>query len=572
MKVKKSKHALKYWIAGAALAVCGAVSLSAESPDFKLGRNMEIFINLMRDVSMFYVDETDPDKLLQDAAAGLTYSLDPYTEWMPAETMQDFEIMTTGKYGGMGSMIRTKGDYTVIAQPYEGFPADKVGLVIGDRLVAVDGVNVVGMASDKVSALLKGDPGTQFDLTVLKLLSGREETVNITRERINIPGVPYYGMLDDSVGYIKHKDFSVDCSEDLRRAFLDLRDNRGMKALVLDYRGNGGGILQEAVKILSMFVPRGTEVVSMRGRGPESSAVFKTENEPIDLDMPIVVLTGVDYRSSASVMMPDISASAAEIVSGAMQDLDRAVLVGQRTYGKGLVQSTRPAGYNSYLKITTARYYIPSGRCIQAIDYAHRAEDGSVSFVPDSLINEFTTSNGRKVYDGGGIMPDLKVDPVEYSLFTIIVQGRGYIEDFCDEYFRRNSAKPDLSTLAVDDRMYGEFVRFMADKDVEYRSRTKLSLEELRKNAERELYYDGIKEEIDRIEAQLKDDKENSLRLYREQLSGLILDNIILRHYYAKGVTEYHLTRDGDIGEALAVLADRPRYHSILETQDTARR
>lgn len=566
------KGKLKYWIAGAALAVCGAVFLSAESPDFKLGRNMEILVNLFRDINMFYVDETDPDKLLKDAAMGLTYNLDPYTEWMPAETMQDFQIMTTGKYGGMGSMIRKKGDYTVIAQPYEGSPADKAGLQIGDRLVAVDGVNVVGMESDKVSALLKGDPGTQFRLTVLKLITGREETIDITREKINISGVPYYGMLDDSVGYIKHKDFSEDCSEDLRRAFLDLRDRQGMRALVLDYRGNGGGILQEAVKILSMFVPRGTEVVSMRGRGPESSFVFKTENEPIDLNIPIVVLTGIDYRTSGSILAPEISASAAEIVSGALQDLDRAVLVGQRTYGKGLVQSTRPVGYNSYLKITTAKYYIPSGRCIQAIDYAHRDEDGSVSFVPDSLINEFSTANGRKVYDGGGIMPDIKVDPAEYSLFSVIVQGRGYIEDFCDEYTRRNPAKPDLRTFAINDRIYGEFVRFMADKDVEYQSRTKLSLEELRKNAERELYYDGIKDEIDRIGAQLRDDKDNSLKLYREQLGSLILDNLILRHYYARGVTAYYLTRDEDIREALAVLDNRARYRTILETQDTSRK
>ena len=249
------KGKLKYWIAGAALAVCGAVFVSAENPDFRLGRNLEIFVNLFRDVSLFYVDETDPDKLLQGAAAGLTYSLDPYTEWMPAETMQDFEIMTTGKYGGMGSLIRTNGEYTVIAQPYEGSPADKAGLVIGDRLVAVDGVNVVGMESARVSALLKGDPGTQFKLTVLKLLTGREETVTITRERIDIPGVPYYGMLDDSVGYIKHKDFSEDCSEELRRAFLDLRDNRGMKALVLDYRGNGGGILHRQTSVRVFLCP-----------------------------------------------------------------------------------------------------------------------------------------------------------------------------------------------------------------------------------------------------------------------------------------------------------------------------
>lgn len=566
------KGKIKYWIAGAALVVCGAVFVAAENPDFKMGRSIEILINVFRDVNMFYVDETDPEELLRDAAMGLTYNLDPYTEWMPAEGMEDFEIMTTGKYGGIGSMIRKKGDYITIAQPYAGSPANKAGLVIGDRLVAVDGVNVVGMDADKVSARLKGDPGTELTLTVLKLMSGREETLTLTRERINISGIPYYGMLNDSVGYIKHKDFSENCSEDLRRAFLDLRDKQGMKSLVLDYRGNGGGILQEAVKILSMFVPRGTEVVSMRGRGPETTLVFKTEHEPIDLEIPIAVLTGLDYRGGGSILMPEISASAAEIVSGALQDLDRGVLVGQRTYGKGLVQSTRPVGYNSYLKITTAKYYIPSGRCIQAIDYAHRNEDGSVSFVPDSLINEFTTRNGRKVYDGGGIMPDIRVEPDEYSLFTVITESRGYIEDFCDEYMRRNPAPMNLRTFAITDKIYGEFVRFMADKDVEYQSRTKLALEELRKNAERELYYEGIKEQVAAIESRLKDDKDNSLQLYRQQLASLILDNLILRHYYARGLTEYHLPRDEAVREALEVLRDGGRYRTILTSQDTSRK
>ena len=248
------------------------------------------------------------------------------------------------------------------------------------------------------------------------------------------------------------------------------------------------------------------------------------------------------------------------------------MLVGQRTFGKGLVQSTRPVGFNGYLKLTTAKYYIPSGRCIQAIDYAHRNEDGSVSYVPDSLINEFTTRNDRKVYDGGGIMPDLKVEPDEYSLFTIITDGRGYVDDFCDEYTRRNPQPIDLKTFAITDRIYNEFVRFMADKDVEYQSRTKLALAELTKNAERELYYDDIKDQIALIESSLKDDKDNSLRLYREQLSGLILDNLILRHYYSRGLIEYHLSRDEAVGEALGVLRDGDRYDTILTSQDTSRK
>lgn len=554
------KKRIKYFVAGAVLLAAGGLLMAAENPDFKLGRSIEVLINMFRDINMFYVDETDPEKLLEDAAMGLTMRLDPYTEYMPASEMEQFSIMTTGKYGGIGSLIRKKGEYITIAQPYEGSPADKAGLQIGDRLVEVDSVNVVGMESDKVSELLKGDPGTPLRLKVRKLVPDKEVTVDLIRERIAIPGVPYHGMVADGIGYIQHVDFSENCSADMRRAFTEMSKDGNLKGLVLDYRGNGGGILQEAVKILSMFVPKGTEVVSMRGRTPEMSSVFKTELDPIDLDIPIVVLTNSG------------TASAAEIVSGALQDLDRAVLVGQRTFGKGLVQMTRPVGYNSYLKVTTAKYYIPSGRCIQAIDYAHRNEDGSVSSVPDSLITEYATSNGRKVYDGGGIMPDVKVAPEYVSLFTVIAYQRGYIDDFGDEYTRRNPQPIDIETFTVNDRIYNEFCKFMEDKDVEYQSQTIRALADLKDKAQRELYYNDIKDELAAIESRLKDDKKSSLELYREQLSELIKDDLIRRHYYARGVTQAKLKEDRELAEAIALLQQRERYDRIISSQDTERK
>lgn len=551
---------IKYFLIGATLLLVGSAFIAAGDSNFKLGRNMEILVNMMRDVNMFYVDETDPDKLLQDAAAGMLKNLDPYTEYLSAKDMEAFQILTTGKYGGIGSLIRKKDEYTIIAQPYKGSPADKAGLKVGDRLLEVNGVSAMGLESEKVSAMLKGDPGTSLTLKVLKLIGGKEETLTITRERIAIPGVPYYGFVNDSIGYIQHGDFSENCSEDMRMAFMELRKGGKLKGLILDYRGNGGGILQEAVKIVSMFVPKGTQVVSMKGRTPETCAVFKTGNEPIDTQIPIAVLTNSG------------SASAAEIVSGALQDLDRAVLVGQRTFGKGLVQSPRPVGYNSYLKVTIAKYYIPSGRCIQAIDYAHRNEDGSVSSVPDSLVRAFVTKAGRKVYDGGGVMPDVKIAPEYLTPFSIVVYARGYIDDFADEYVKRNPKPMDLAKFSITDNIYAEFVKFMEDKDVEYQSETKTALAELKSKAERELYYETIKEQVDQIEKRLKNDKLTNLKLCRDQISEMLETSLILHHYYTDGLTEYKLRSDKELKEAVKILQSGERYRAIVSSQDTAQK
>ncbi len=543
------KRKLLYTCAIIAVAL---ISVAATSPALKLGRSIETLINIMREVSAYYVEETEPEKLLEDAAAGLTAGLDPYTTWMPADEMDDFKVMATGKYGGIGSVIRKKGDYIAVAQPYKGSPADKAGLVPGDRFVEVDGHNVVGVTTEEVSNLLKGNPNTTFTARVLKLVSGREETVRITRQRITIPSVPYYDMIADGVGFIQHSDFSEGGSAQVRAALEDLRSRGPLKGLILDYRGNGGGILQEAVEVVSMFVPKGTEAVSTRGRQASMNETYNTSKEPVDQSVPIVVLT-----SSGS-------ASAAEIVAGALQDLDRAVLMGQRTYGKGLVQVTRPVGYGSYLKVTTAKYYTPSGRCIQAVDYAHRNDDGSVSSIPDSLINEFTTVGGRKVYDGGGVMPDIRMEPEYWSMFTAIVYARGFIDDFCDDYTR---AHPESKAAPYDD-----FVAWMDDKDVEYESETRRALELLRTRAKRDLYYDAIEDEIASIERKLHDDKRSSLVLCREQIERLINDNLVMRHEYMQGVTARNVARDKEVAAAVELLGDAERYGHILASQDTARK
>ena len=552
------KNRTRRLVTAAAVVAAAAVTIFAARNDFGLGRNMEITVNMMRELSLNYVDPVDPDKLMEGAAAGMVSDLDPYTEFIPEKGMKDFELLTTGKYGGIGALIRQKEDYVRIAQPYEGSPADRAGLRIGDKILAIDGKDAHGFTSEQVSNGLKGEPGSKVRVTV-EHLDGSQATCTIRRERIAIPGVPYAGWVADGIGYIRHSDFTEGCYEEMRAAIERLRSEGDLKGLVLDYRSNGGGIMQEAVKILGMFVPKGTEVVSTKGRSEDSKQVFRTETEPILSDLPLVVLINAN------------TASAAEIVSGALQDLDRAVLIGQRSFGKGLVQSTRPLGYNTMLKLTTAKYYIPSGRCIQAIDYSH-SQEGNVRTVPDSLISEFSTRAGRKVYDGGGIMPDIRTEPEYISRFAATLYALGFIEDFGDEYTRRNPGqKIDIRTFSITDSDYADFEAFMKDKKVPYESDTRRALKTLKKAAEEDRFAD-LKVQFEKLEQELKDDTQTNLETYREQVIQTINNDIVLRHGYQAGVIEHTLPTDADVKRALEILGNPAEYGRITSEQDTSRK
>ena len=543
------------------VAIVAVGGLWAAKQDFGLGRNMEIMVNLMRELSLQYVDEVAPDKLMKDGAAGMVRNLDPYTTYMSESEMNDFEVLATGKYGGIGATIRMKRDSSgvVIAQPYKGSPSDKAGLKIGDRFVSIDGEDMTKATSQEISSKLKGTPGTKVKLSVERVMSGKVEEFEIERARIAIPGVPYAGYVSEGVGYIRHSDFTDGCYDEMRAAVERLRSEGELKGLILDYRDNGGGSLPEAVKILSMFVPKDSKVVTMKGRTERSKREYITETTPVLPDVPMVALINGN------------SASASEIVCGALQDMDRAVLMGQRSFGKGLVQSLMPLGYNAYAKITTAKYYIPSGRCVQRINYS--AHDGSnKEIIPDSLIREFTTRNGRKVYDGKGLMPDVKVEPEYISSFAMILYNLGYIEDFLDGYMRRNpNLKVDNRSFSISDSDYEEFVKFMADKDVPYESRTRIALESLKKISKEERYDTGFAEDLKQIETKLKDQTADNLHHYKAEVKDLINSDVVMRHNYFEGVVEHNLVSDSTVMKAVELLGDQERYRKILSEQHTAK-
>lgn len=552
--MRKSNY--KRLLTGALLLVVAGGFLYGHREDFGLGRNIELTVNMMRELSLNYVDSVDTDKLMEGAAVGMVRDLDPYTEYIPEKEVSDFEMLTTGKYGGIGSLIRLKGDYVIIAQPYEHSPADKAGLKIGDKILKIGDEDAKGFTTDAVSSRLKGDPNTVVKLTV-ESLDGTVRELQIMRERIVIPAISYVGWVADGIGYIRHTDFTDSCYDELRAAIEKLRKEGELKALVLDYRGNGGGFMQEAVKIVGLFTPRGTEVVRTKGRTEEKS--YKTQSDPAYPDLKLALLVNSN------------SASASEIVAGSLQDMDRAVLVGQRTLGKGLVQTTLPLGYNAMLKLTTAKYYIPSGRCIQEIDYS-RSQQGTVRQIPDSLIREFKTRGGRKVYDGGGIMPDVKMEPEYISRFAATLYALGFIEDFGDDYIRRNGYRDlDLKSFRITEQDFADFVAFMADKKVNYESETRQALELIKKAAENDRYKDML-QKIEALEAELKDDTRTNLENYREEVAEAITSDIVLRHAYTRGVVENSLAGDGELQRTIAILQDSTEYDRILKEQDTARK
>ena len=547
---------LKYTLLAVAVAALCAGGIFATRNDFGLGRNMEIMVNLMHAISTQYVDKVDADEMMENGANGITSKLDPYTDFIPEKDMPDFEAMTTGRYGGIGALIRKKGDYVIIAEPYKGSPADENGLKIGDKIVAIDGKDMRGAKVEDISKRLRGEPNTTVSVTIEQLLTGERKELKIRRRRIVIPSITYSGYVAEGVGYIRHADFTDKCYDDMRAAILRLQSEGELKSLILDYRNNGGGLLQSAVKVLSLFVPKGTMVVETRGRGDKSQKLY-TEYEPLLPNMPLAVLINGN------------SASAAEIVAGAIQDLDRGILIGQRSFGKGLVQATAPLGYNSFAKITVGKYYIPSGRCIQAVNYS---TDGRAEQVADSLIKEFKTSRGRKVYDGGGIMPDKRIKPKYISSFAATLYLMGIIEDFGDDYIKCNGSKSiDVKSFTISDEDYADFAKMVMARDIPYKSESRTALEKLRKSLAKERNT-SLNEALDAIDKGLKDDKQSNLETFRKEIVEQINQNIVLRYAYATGVIANSLRDDSEIQEAVKLLSNDAEYKRITSEQDTARK
>lgn len=521
---------------------------------FEMGKNLELFGAVYKEIHNLYVDEIEPGGLMKTGIDAMLESLDPYTVYIPESQIEDFRFQTTGQYGGIGALIRKEGDYVIITDPYENYPAHKAELQAGDKILEIDGKSIKGKNSEDVSSLLKGSPGTTLKVKVER--PGQKELIEktLTREEVKIPSVPFYDMIDNETGYLKFTQFTANSASEVKKGFMALKE-KGMKKFIFDLRGNGGGFLNEAVDIVNMFVPRGTVIVKQKGKIASMNITYKGQSEPTDLNIPIVVL--VDGNS----------ASASEIVSGGLQDLDRAVIVGQRSYGKGLVQQTKPLPYGAMIKLTVAKYYTPSGRCIQKLDYSHK-QDGKAIAVADSLIQKFKTKNGREVFDGRGIDPDVMVAEKEFSQITQVLVAKNFIFDYATQFKLVNKEIEDARKFKITDAQYNDFLVFLKDKDYSYTTASMRKFEELKKMAEKEKYAESAQKELDALMNKLNPDKSDDLMRFKDEIKWFLENEIISRYYYQNGRIEMALVADPDIIEAKKVLDDKTRYDGILKGKE----
>ena len=519
---------------------------------FEVARNLDLFSTVYREVNANYVDPTDPGKMLKKGVDSMLSTLDPYTNYIPESDIEDFRFMTTGQYGGIGAQIRQKGQYVAIADPYEGFAADKAGLRAGDMILEVDGKSIKGKKTDDMSKLLKGQPQTSVKLLIERVGEPKPFEKLVVREEIKVKSVPYFAMLDNEVGYIRLISFTDNCGKDVKDALLELKKSN-LKYLILDLRGNPGGLLNEAVNISNIFVAKGQEVVTTKGRYKDQEKKYLTVNDPVDVDIPLAVLVN---RGSAS---------ASEIVSGSIQDLDRGIIVGQRTFGKGLVQITRDLTFNAKVKVTVAKYYIPSGRCIQALDYSHRNEDGSVGKVPDSLITPFKTHTGRVVYDGGGVLPDVAVESFKSSNIANSLASKGLVFDYATLYRSKHNTIAGPKEFALNDNDFNDFLNFINNKEYDYTSKSEKALEELKANADKEKYSDVIKEEYETLKNKLVHNKKEELLKNKAEVLQILKEQIVMHYYHQKGLIQAQLNSDEEILKAKETLKDSNKYQAILK-------
>lgn len=534
------------------IAASSFLSFSFVDNYFEISKNLDIFATLFRELNMYYVDDTQPGELMKKAIDSMLESLDPYTNYIPESEIEDFRFMTTGEYGGIGAIIRQKDDYIVIVEPYEGSPAHKADIRAGDVIIEVNGKNIKGKNSSDVSKILKGQANSEVTLLIER--EGEKNLIEkkLIRQEIKINNVPYYGMLKDDVGYIKLTGFTETASREVKDAFVDLK-SKGMKKLVFDLRDNGGGLLKEAVNIVNFFVPKGAEVVSTKGKIKEWDKVHKALNSPLDLEIPLVVVINKN------------SASASEIVAGAIQDFDRGVVIGERSFGKGLVQQTRPLSYNAQLKVTVAKYYTPSGRCIQKLDYSHKDEEGKATKIADSLITAFKTKGGRMVYDGNGIDPDINTDDREFSVISAVLIEKNHIFDFATRYRLKHESIGNAREFKLSDNDFDDFVKFLDGKDYSYVTSTEKMLEDIKTAADKEKYLKEVEVELEALNNKVKKNKQNDLYRFKEEIKELLENEIVSRYYFQRGRIENSFTYDLDIKKALEILNDNKLYSQVLK-------
>ena len=547
------------WIGACLLS--GAMLFPAQAQEkkdnhFEVSKNLEIFNAVVKETEMFYVDTIDVEKTVQRGINAMLGGLDPYTEYIPEQEMDDFKHLVTGEYAGIGSYIRQRNErgHVMIVEPFEGSPAAEAGLKAGDLIIAIDTTQVSTFTNDKVSELLRGVPNTKVTVTIQRPGEKKPRKVDIIRKQIQENQVTWYGVKQDSIGYIYLKSFTDKSAQEVKDAFLDLRDNHHIKRLVLDLRNNGGGVLESAVQIVGMFVPKGSVVLSTKSKHAQMDRTYRTSSEPIDTVMPLAVLINGN------------SASASEIVSGSLQDMDRAVLVGQRSYGKGLVQSTRDLPYNGSLKVTISKYYIPSGRCIQQLDYSHRRADGSVAAIPDSLTHVFYTSNGRPVRDGGGVRPEFEVKEPKLPTMLYYLAVDTAFFDFVTNWTQQHKEIPPVDAFSVSDADFEALKAYEAEKGFTYDRQSEKALKNLKEVAEFEGYLEGDTAWFKTLEAKLTPDLNRDFDRFKKEVKKLLETEIVKRYYYQKGELLVGLKDDDVLQKALEVLSDPTLYHKTLTT------
>jgi len=535
------------------LAITSIISVGFADNYFEISKNLDIFTTLYKELNIFYVDETNAGDLMKKGIDEMLKSLDPYTTYIPESEMEDFKFQTTGQYGGIGAMITKVDDYVVISEPYENFPAQKAGLMAGDKILEINGVSAKGKTTEEVSKALKGQPNTSVTVLVDRPYLETPFEVSFDREKISIPSVTYSEFIQEGIAYIRLRSFTRNCANDLKSAIIELKKEQKLKGLILDLRSNPGGLLNESVDIVNLFVEKGEEVVSTKGRIKSRSKSYFANRKPLDIKVPLVAL----INSS--------SASASEIVSGAIQDLDRGVVIGQRSYGKGLVQQTRKLSYNAQLKLTIAKYYIPSGRCIQALDYSGRNEDGSVGKVPDSLMTSFFTKNGRVVKDGGGILPDIVIEPDKYGMIISSLLKERLFFDYSTQYrFAHDSIS---SNFVFSNEDFKNFKTYLADKEYSYKTETETVLEKLKKKAEAEEYFSKLSKEYDVLFAKMQENKNDDLQKHKNSIKEILTAEILSRYYYQKGRIKAGLNFDVEVEKAIEILKDGQQYNEILKIE-----